>query len=80
MKTWRADASKKQALWGVYGLALVKVGQNKEALPWFERKSKTSPDDYLWLLTYADALTKGRPCGHGLAAAQICFVQLESPP
>ena len=58
VKTWRPDASKKQALWGVYGLALVKVGQNKEALPWFERKSKTNPDDYLWLLTYADALTR----------------------
>ena len=58
VKTWQPDASKKQALWGVYGLALVKVGQNKEALPWFERKSKTNPDDYLWLLTYADALTR----------------------
>ena len=58
VKTWQPEASKKQALWGVYGLALVKVGQNKEALPWFERKSKTNPDDYLWLLTYADALTR----------------------
>ena len=58
VKTWQPEASKKQALWGVYGLALVKAGQNKEALPWFERKSKTNPDDYLWLLTYADALTR----------------------
>ncbi|WON73993.1 tetratricopeptide repeat protein [Nitrosospira sp. Is2] len=56
VKAWRPDASKNQALWGVYGLALVKVGQHKEALPWFERKSRISPDDYLWLLTYADVL------------------------
>jgi len=58
IKTWRAEVSKNPSLWGVYGVALVKVGQSKEALPWFERKSRTSPDDYLWLLTYADALSK----------------------
>jgi len=58
IKTWRAEVSKSPSLWGVYGVALVKVGQSKEALPWFERKSRTSPDDYLWLLTYADALSK----------------------
>lgn len=58
IKTWRRDASQNPSLWGVYGVALVKVGQNKEALPWFERKSRISPDDYLWLLTYADALGK----------------------
>ena len=49
---------RKHSAMGRIRLALVKVGQNKEALPWFERKSKTSPDDYLWLLTYADALTR----------------------
>ncbi len=65
IKTWRLDASKTPSLWGVYGVALVKVGQNKEALPWFERKSRISPDDYLWLLTYADAMGRS---GHVDAA------------
>lgn len=58
IKTWRSEASKNPALWGVYGIALTKVGQNKEALPWLERKTRANPDDYLWLLTYADALGK----------------------
>lgn len=58
IKIWNRDALENPSMWGAYGLALVKVGQNKEALPWFERKSRTDPDDYLWLLTYADVLNK----------------------
>lgn len=68
IKTWRSDASKNQSLWGVYGMALVKVGQNKEALPWFERKARISPDDYLWLLSYADVMNKA---GHRDAAWRL---------
>ncbi len=68
IKIWRHDASKNSSLWGVYGLALAKVGQNKEALPWFERKARISPDDYLWLLTYADVLSKA---GHIDAAWRV---------
>ena len=68
IKNWRSDASKNPSLWGVYGIALTKVGQNKEALPWLERKTRASPDDYLWLLTYADALSKS---GHADKAWQL---------
>ncbi len=57
IKRWRADASTNPSLWGAYGMALSKVGRNKEALPWLERKSRANPDDYLWLLTYADVLS-----------------------
>ncbi len=58
IKTWQLDASENQLLWGVYGIALTRLGQYKEALPWLERKSQISPDDYLWLLTYADAMNQ----------------------
>ena len=58
LKAWNRDALENPSLWGAYGLGLVNVGQNKEALPWFERKSRINPNDYLWLLTYADALNK----------------------
>ena len=68
IKTWQSDASKNRSLWGVYGMALVKVGQNQEALPWFERKARISPDDYLWLLSYADVMNKA---GHGDAAWRL---------
>lgn len=67
IKIWRLEASENSLLWGVYGIALTKVGQNKEALPWLERKSRISPDDYLWQLTYADALSRS---GHADAAWQ----------
>ncbi len=55
---WRLEASENSSLWGVYGIALTKLGQNKEALPWLERKSQIDPDDYLWQLTYADTLSQ----------------------
>lgn len=58
IKMWREDASENSLLWGVYAIALTTVGKNKEALPWLKRKSRSSPDDYLWLLTYADALNR----------------------
>lgn len=58
IETWRMAALENQSLWGVYGIALTKLGQNEEALPWFERKSQINPDDYLWLLTYADTLNQ----------------------
>ncbi len=58
LKIWHADASENSLLWGVYGMALAKVGQYKEALPWLEHKSQINPDDYLWQLTYADVLSR----------------------
>ncbi len=68
IKTWRLDASENPLLWGVYGIALTKLGQNEEALPWLERKLRNSPDDYLWLLTYADTLNQS---GHADRAWQL---------
>ncbi|HJT51564.1 MAG TPA: tetratricopeptide repeat protein, partial [Nitrosospira sp.] len=68
IKTLQSEASKNPSLWGPYGTALAKVGENKEALPWFERKAQISPDDYLWLLSYADVMSKA---GHTDAAWRL---------
>lgn len=68
INVWHRDALENPSMWGAYGLALVNVGRNKEALPWFKRKSRTDPNDYLWLLTYADVLNKA---GHADTAWQL---------
>jgi len=57
-KAWNQDAFENASLWGAYGLALAKIGQNQAALPWLKRQSQVSSNDYLWSLTYADILNK----------------------
>ncbi|MCO6426843.1 tetratricopeptide repeat protein [Nitrosomonas communis] len=68
LEMWHTDASENSMLWGVYGIALATIGQYEEALPWLERKSQISPDDYLWQLTYADVLSRA---GHADAAWRL---------
>lgn len=58
LQLWQQDAVTTPSLWGVYGLGLSKLGQDEQALPWFKRKAENNRDDYLWLLSYADVLTK----------------------
>ena len=65
---WRSEAAKESEYWGPYAAALLALNRPKEALPWFERQARVKPNDYLWLLTYADALQRS---GQVTAAWQL---------
>lgn len=41
---------------GALGAAWLTLGEPARGLPYFQRMVKRDPDDYLWLLNYADAL------------------------
>jgi hypothetical protein len=58
LRAWEADAESDSRYWGAYAAGLDAMGRTGEALPWFERHAKASPDDLLWLLSYADALAR----------------------
>jgi predicted Zn-dependent protease len=58
LRDWRNEADKDPAYWGAYAAALLALQRPKESLPWFERQARAKPNDYLWLLTYADALQR----------------------
>lgn len=58
LQKWRTEALKNPEYWGPYAAGLLSLHRVKEALPWFERKVRQKPDDYLWQLSYADALTQ----------------------
>ena len=58
LRDWRNEADKDPAYWGAYAAALLALQRPRESLPWFERQARAKPNDYLWLLTYADALQR----------------------
>jgi tetratricopeptide (TPR) repeat protein len=55
---WQQDAIADSSFWGAYAVALFKLGRIKEALPWFEKQTRTKPQEYNSLLAYADALDR----------------------
>jgi len=65
LREWRTEAGREPAYWGAYAAALLALNRPKEALPWFERQARAKPDDYLWLLTYADALQRSGQASDG---------------
>lgn len=78
LKMWHHEASQTPSLWSVYAIALTHLGKNKEALAWFERKLRNNPDDYLWLLTYADTLNRAGYVDKALQQRKYALFQLKS--
>ena len=78
LKVWHQEASEVSSLWAVYAIALTHLGKNKEALAWFERKLRNNPDDYLWLLTYADILSRAGYVDKALQQRKYALFQLRS--
>ncbi len=56
IRLWQKDIDDEPLLWSPYAIALKTIGHYRESLYWYARKARISPDDYLWLLDYADAL------------------------
>lgn len=58
---WAHDAETTPQLWGPYAAANMALNRQNLALHWF-RKSGFPQDDYLWLMSYAEALdATGQP-------------------
>jgi polysaccharide biosynthesis protein PelB len=61
LRQWHPMAMKDPAYWGAFGAAYLTLGEPQRALPFFAKQAKGN-DDYLWRLSYADALeTVGMP-------------------
>ncbi len=54
---WSGNSQFQPALWSAFAAGFAKLNQPENALPWFKRHALLYPNDYLWLLSYADALT-----------------------
>ena len=52
---WAAEAETTPDLWGPFAAASMSLNRQHQALHWF-RKSGFQRDDYLWLMSYAEAL------------------------
>ncbi|MFL9925599.1 tetratricopeptide repeat protein [Herbaspirillum lusitanum] len=52
---WAADAENAPILWGPFAAANMSLNRQPTALHWF-RKSGFAQNDYLWLMSYAEAL------------------------
>nr|WP_267874830.1 tetratricopeptide repeat protein [Telluria antibiotica] len=55
MQAWAHDAEDQQQLWGPFAAACMTLNRPTDALHWF-RKRGFPRNDYLWLMSYADAL------------------------
>ena len=55
LKAWAHDAESNRIMWDPFAAALMTTNRQAEALHWF-RKSGFQRNDYLWLMTYAEAL------------------------
>lgn len=78
LEIWHEEASQVSSLWAVYAIALAHLGKYNEALVWFERKLRNNPDDYLWLLTYADILNRAGYADKALQQRKYALFQLRS--
>jgi predicted Zn-dependent protease len=55
MQAWAHDAEDQQQLWGPFAAACMALNRPTDALHWF-RKRGFPRNDYLWLMSYAEAL------------------------
>lgn len=55
LPAWAGDAERSRSLWDAYAAAMMSMNRQGEALHWF-RKSGFQRNDYLWLMSYAEAL------------------------
>ncbi len=53
---WQDDVEDEPEMWGPYAMALVKVGRVREAIPYFQMRVRQTPDEYVTMIAYADAL------------------------
>lgn len=59
---WYAEAQSEPSFYAPFAVALDHLGYVKQAIGFYERQLHVTPNDYLWLLEYADALEKiGQP-------------------
>ncbi len=58
IRLWRKEIDDQPMLWAPYAIALRTLGHDRDALYWYSRKAKANPEDYLWLLDYADTLDR----------------------
>jgi tetratricopeptide (TPR) repeat protein len=56
LKRWQTEALTEPAFWGVYAVAMTKLGLAQQALPWYARLAKASPKDISLLLNYSQTL------------------------
>ncbi len=57
---WQADAAGSAALMPAVAAGYSALGEPRRALPWYQRAVRATPDDYLLILDYADALEQAR--------------------
>ncbi|NKF20914.1 tetratricopeptide repeat protein [Solimonas marina] len=60
LASWRDGAAANDQLWEPYAIGYATLGRPDLALPWFSHYAVRHPQDYLWLLSYADALDGAR--------------------
>jgi Tfp pilus assembly protein PilF len=58
-----AAAANDRAAWAAQASGWLQLGEPRRALPWFARLVQAAPQDYLWLLAYADALEQDGQMG-----------------
>ncbi len=56
LSKWKRVAENDPRFWGGFATAYMLLEEPRKALPYFERKYRKNPEDYLWVLYYADAL------------------------
>lgn len=60
---WKDDVADDPDLWAPYASGYQLLGRLEEALPWFDAEARRHPENYLWLLSYADVLDQARRPG-----------------
>jgi hypothetical protein len=58
-----AAAANDHGAWAAQASGWIQLGEPRRALPWFARLVQAAPQDYLWLVAYADALEQDGQMG-----------------
>ncbi len=73
---WSKEAESQPLLWSAFAAGFVKLDQPENALIWFKRHAIRHPNDYLWLLSFADALDRSHQTDAALRLRRYIFANL----
>ncbi len=76
LRMWAKNTQSQPLLWSAFAAGFYKLGQPQNALVWFERQAMRNPNDYLWLLNFADALDASHQTDAALRLRRYVFTKL----
>ncbi len=76
LNRWKEDAEYDSSLWAPYASGYQLLNRMPESIVWYQKHAEKNPEDYLWLLSFADALEQAKRPGSAWKLRNYVFTQV----